>query len=136
MFAFPNLHKTFFDFGLDELFVIKNLFEVSLGIIVKLNRRRIYHDYKILETDTKLVLLFEKVIKKFDFVLLWSFEYFNCVILELPMPLMNYFSQMCPSWSGENYLKRRSPQKPFLWKNNWKFSTFNVFLSSRDARSL
>lgn len=70
MFAFPYLNKTFFDFGLDELFVIKNLFEVSLGIIVELNRRRTYHDDKILETDTKLVLLFEKMIKKFDFVLL------------------------------------------------------------------
>jgi len=70
MRAFPDLYKTFFDFGFNKFFVIKNLFEVSLGIIVKLNRRRTYHDDKILETDTKLVLLFEKVIKKFDFVLL------------------------------------------------------------------
>jgi len=63
MCAFPNLNKTFFDFGINKFFVIKNLFEVSLGIIVK-------HDDKILETDTKLVLLFEEVIKEFYFVLL------------------------------------------------------------------
>ena len=136
MCAFSNLYKTLFDFSINKFFIIKNLFEVGLRIIVELNRRTEYHDDKIFKSDTKLVLLFEKVIKKFDFVLLWSFKYFNCVILELPMPLMNYFSQMCPSWSGENYLKRRSPQKPFLWKNNWKFSTFNVFFSSRAARSL
>ena len=80
MVSFPNLDQTFLDLGIDKLFIIKNLFEVGLGVVVKLKWGKNYHDDEILERNTEFVFFFEEMVKQLDFILLTGFEYFNCMI--------------------------------------------------------
>lgn len=37
MLSFTDLDKPFPDFGINEFFVVKNLFEVGFGVVIKLN---------------------------------------------------------------------------------------------------
>jgi hypothetical protein len=76
------------------------------------------------------------MIEEPDFFFLTGLEYSHFIITLLPTPLMNYFSVILLVLSKSNYLKSRSPQNPFLWKNSWKFSILTFSVESLEAMSL
>jgi len=63
VFSFTDFDQPFPDFSINELFIVKNLFEVGFGVVIKLNEIKNYDDNEILEGNTKLVLLFKEMIE-------------------------------------------------------------------------
>jgi hypothetical protein len=63
VFTFTDFDKPFPDFSINELLIVKNLFEVGFGVVIKLNYGKNYDDNEILEGNTKLVLLFKEMIE-------------------------------------------------------------------------
>lgn len=54
---------------------------------------------------------------------------------QLPIPFMNSYYVIVFDWPASNYLNNRSPQYPFLWKNNKKFYMCNSQSAEREDMS-
>ena len=79
-------------FFVDEVLIIEDFFYVFFGIVIELDNKKKDHGEEVLEGDAVGrfgALPGEELIEELNFLLFGGFEYFDFVILVLPIPLMN-----------------------------------------------
>lgn len=113
------------EFFVDEVLVVEYFFDVFFWIVIELNNKKKDHGEEVLKGDAVGrfgALPGEELIEELNFLLFGGFEYFDFVILVLPIPLMNSGSEIYWVESVSNSSKSLSPHSPFLWKKRRKLS--------------